>query len=135
MMLLVMTDPPSAFSGLPSAAGCAAAPGHQPYGPQVVPRELIARDQHIAAAMHGLHPDVRVVDDVVGNDHMVAVNVDALGSVLDVVAEDACEVAGLRCSDDDGAALAPVVGVVRLPRLLAQERALLRVLFTKSPSL
>ena len=45
--------------------------------------------------MHRLHPHEAVRDDVVGQDHMVGMQVDALGGVLDVIAQDAREVAGI----------------------------------------
>ena len=78
--------------------------------------------------MHRLHPHEAVRDDVVGQDHMVGMQVDALGGVLDVIAQDAREVAGLGGGHDDAGALLPVVSVACVPGRLAEEGALRRIL-------
>jgi hypothetical protein len=61
---------------------------HQSDCPQAVSCELISDDEHIARTMHGLHADKRIADDVVGNQHMIAVQIDSLSGILDVVADD-----------------------------------------------
>jgi len=109
-------------------AGMGGGAGHESDGPERVLHELVARDEHIAGTVHRLHPHEAVRDDVVGQDHVVGMQVDALRGVLDVVAQDTREIAGLGRGHDDTGALLPVVSVARVPRRLAEEGALRRIL-------
>lgn len=79
--------------------------------------------------MHRLHSHEGVRDDVIRNDDMIAVQVDALGRILDVIPDDAGEVAHVRSRDNDSRALLPVVGVAGLPGLLTDDPAFFGILF------
>ena len=83
--------------------------------------------------MHRFHAHEAVGDDVVGQDHVVGMKVDALGGVLDVIAQDAGEVAGLGGGHDDTRSLLPVVRIARVPGRLAEEGTLRRILLRRIP--
>ena len=67
---------------------------HEADGPQAVPVKLIAGDDHISRAMHGLHSHEGIRHDVVRHDDMIAMQIDTLRGILDVVAQNTRQVRG-----------------------------------------
>jgi len=86
--------------------------------PKVIARKLISDDDHIARPMDRLHADESIIDDIIGHDDMVTVDIDTLRGILNIVTKDLNIVCRLTLGHLHRLALVPAGEVLLVPHLL-----------------